>query len=53
MANVVLLTRALSLLAGGQSITQGAFEVGYDSSSAFTAMFHRAFGVPPSQFIVR
>jgi len=47
------LMHALSLLSGGLSITQVAFEVGYDSSSAFTAMFHRAFGVPPSQFIVR
>jgi AraC-like DNA-binding protein len=47
------LMHALSLLSAGQSITQVAFEVGYDSSSAFTAMFHRAFGVPPSQFIVR
>jgi AraC-like DNA-binding protein len=47
------LMHALSLLSGGQSITHVAFEVGYDSPSAFTAMFHRAFGVPPSQFIVR
>jgi AraC-like DNA-binding protein len=46
------LMHALSLLSGGQSITQVAFAVGYDSPSAFTAMFHRAFGVPPSQFIV-
>jgi len=47
------LVHALSLLSGGQPITQVAFEVGYDSPSAFTAMFHRAFGVPPSQFEVR
>ncbi|MFO1467426.1 MAG: helix-turn-helix transcriptional regulator [Steroidobacteraceae bacterium] len=47
------LMHALSLLSAGQSITQVAFEVGYDSPSAFTAMFHRAFGVPPSQFMVR
>lgn len=47
------LMHALSLLSGGQSITQVAFEVGYDSPSAFTAMFHRTFGVPPSQFEVR
>ena len=47
------LMHALSLLAAGQSITKVAFEVGYDSPSAFTAMFHRAFGVPPSQFAVR
>ncbi|MEZ5498109.1 MAG: helix-turn-helix transcriptional regulator [Steroidobacteraceae bacterium] len=47
------LMHALSLLSAGQSITQVAFEVGYDSPSAFTAMFHRAFGVPPSQFALR
>jgi transcriptional regulator GlxA family with amidase domain len=46
------LVLALSLLSAGQPITQVAFEVGYDSPSAFTAMFHRAFGVPPSQFEV-
>jgi AraC-like DNA-binding protein/mannose-6-phosphate isomerase-like protein (cupin superfamily) len=47
------LMHALSLLSAGQSITQVAFAVGYDSPSAFTAMFHRTFGVPPSQFAVR
>jgi AraC-like DNA-binding protein len=47
------LMHALSLLSAGQSITKVAFEVGYDSPSAFTAMFHRSFGVPPSQFAVR
>ena len=46
------LVHALSLLSAGQPITRVAFEVGYDSPSAFTAMFHRAFGVPPSQFEV-
>lgn len=47
------LMHALSLLSSGESVTKVAFEVGYDSPSAFTAMFHRAFGVPPSQFEVR
>jgi AraC-like DNA-binding protein len=46
----VRLMEALSLLASGESITMVAFEVGYDSPSAFSAMFHRAFGVPPSRF---
>jgi AraC-like DNA-binding protein/mannose-6-phosphate isomerase-like protein (cupin superfamily) len=46
------LVHALSLLSTGKSITTVSFEVGYDSPSAFTAMFHRAFGVPPSQFEV-
>ncbi|XHR99122.1 transcriptional regulator [Sphingomonas sp. DBB INV C78] len=46
----VRLMEALSLLASGASITNVAFDVGYESPSAFTAMFHRSFGVPPSQY---
>ena len=49
----VRLMEALSLLAAGRSITSVAFDVGYESPSAFTAMFHRAFGVPPSLYIMR
>lgn len=49
----VRLMEALSMLASGQPITTVAFDVGYESPSAFTAMFHRAFGVPPSQYRVR
>ncbi len=48
----VRLMEALSMLASGQSVTQVAFEVGYDSPSGFSAMFRRAFGVPPSQYLV-
>ena len=44
---------AISLLVSGQSITAVAYEVGYESPSAFTAMFHRALGVPPSAFVRR
>lgn len=47
----VRLMEALSLLASGTSITTVAFDIGYESPSAFTAMFHRSFGVPPSQYI--
>lgn len=46
----VRLMEALSLLASGQPVTTVAFDVGYDSPSAFTAMFHRSFGIPPSQY---
>lgn len=46
----VRLMRALTLLSEGQSITSVAFDVGYDSPSAFSAMFQRAFGVPPRQY---
>lgn len=49
----VRLMEALSLLASGRSITTVAYDVGYESPSAFTAMFHRTFGVPPSLYQVR
>lgn len=49
----VRLMEALSLLASGRPVTTVAFDVGYESPSAFTAMFHRAFGVPPSQYRLR
>ncbi len=49
----VRLMQALSLLAAGRPVTTVAFDVGYESPSAFTAMFHRSFGVPPSQFKLR
>lgn len=44
------LMRALELLAAGTAVTSIALELGYDSLSAFIAMFKRHFGVPPSQF---
>ena len=47
----VRLMEALSLLASGESVTRVAYEVGYDSPSGFSAMFRRAFGVPPSQYL--
>ena len=46
----VRLADALSLLSLGRSVTSVAFDVGYDSPSAFTAMFQRAFGVAPSRY---
>ena len=49
----VRLMGALSMLSAGQSVTSVAFEVGYESASAFTAMFHRTFGAPPSHYIAR
>jgi AraC-like DNA-binding protein len=49
----VRLMEALSMLASGSPVTTVAFDVGYESPSAFTAMFHRAFGVPPSQYRLR
>ncbi len=47
----VRLMDALSLLAAGQSVTSVAYDVGYSSPSAFTAMFRRAFGVAPTAYL--
>lgn len=49
----VRLTGALSRITTGASITEVAFEVGYNSPSAFTAMFKRAFGVPPTHYLAK
>lgn len=47
----VRLMEALSRLATGHHVTTVAFDVGYNSPSAFTAMFRRAFGAAPTQYI--
>lgn len=47
----VRLMEALSRLALGQSVTAVALDVGYSSSSAFTAMFRRTFGVAPTRYL--
>ncbi|MBU0726380.1 MAG: helix-turn-helix transcriptional regulator [Alphaproteobacteria bacterium] len=44
------LVRALELLAAGRPVTLVALDLGYDSVSAFIAMFRRAFGVPPARY---
>ena len=49
----VRLLEALSLLAMGRPVTTVAYDVGYDSPSSFTAMFHKVFGVAPSQYFAR
>lgn len=41
---------ALQRLAAGASVTHAALDVGYDSASAFSAMFRRTMGVPPSEY---
>jgi AraC-like DNA-binding protein len=48
----VRLMDALSRLATGHSVTSTALDVGYNSPSAFTAMFRRTFGVPPTHYLV-
>lgn len=46
----IRLMAAISMLAEGHPITNIAFEVGYESPSSFTAMFHRVLGVAPSHY---
>lgn len=45
----VRLQEAVSRLSTGSAVSMVAFDVGYDSPSAFCAMFQRAYGVPPSR----
>lgn len=47
----VRLIEATSRLATGQPISRVAFDVGYNSQSAFTAMFHRVFGTTPTEYL--
>lgn len=45
------LLEAMARLAAGESVTAVALDLGYDSPSAFGAMFRRALGAPPSRYI--
>jgi AraC-like DNA-binding protein len=47
------LLRALERLAAGEAVTRIALDLGYQSPSAFIAMFKRAFGVSPSRYFRR
>lgn len=49
----VRLMAALSMIASGQPVTNVAFDIGYGSPSAFSAMFRRAFGMAPSSYMLR
>ncbi|WP_154971634.1 helix-turn-helix domain-containing protein, partial [Bordetella pertussis] len=44
---------AMRRLAEGVRVLDVALELGYDSPSAFAAMFRRAVGEPPSAFAAR
>ena len=46
----LLLERAAWCLARGVTVTDAAFEAGYDAIEAFSRAFTRAHGVPPSRF---
>jgi AraC-like DNA-binding protein len=43
------LLHAATLLGGGSSLTDAAFDAGYSGTSAFTAAFRRHFGFTPSR----
>ena len=45
------LLAALPRLSAGQSVTQVALDLGYDSPSAFSSMFKRRLGKTPMEFI--
>ncbi|MFC5435397.1 AraC family transcriptional regulator [Rhodanobacter umsongensis] len=45
------LLAALTRLAGGDSITQVAVDLGYSSASAFTAAFRRVLGAAPTRYL--
>ncbi|MDE1150754.1 MAG: helix-turn-helix transcriptional regulator [Azospirillaceae bacterium] len=47
----VCLFAALPRLAAGEAVTIVALDLGYDSPAAFTAMFKRLLGVPPSRYL--
>lgn len=48
-----LLARAIPLLNQGRPLSHVAQELGYQSQSAFSAMFRRAFGESPRAFMLR
>ena len=45
------LQKALELLAEGRPVTSVAIDLGYESPSAFIAMFRRTLGAPPTQYL--
>ncbi|VEA64900.1 Uncharacterized HTH-type transcriptional regulator ypdC [Serratia plymuthica] len=47
------LLAALNALAAGHSVLEVALDLGYDSPSAFSAMFRRLLGVAPSVYFAR
>lgn len=47
----LLLQTALERLAQGEGVTRVALALGYDSPSAFSSMFRRVMGQPPTAFI--
>ncbi|WP_295805810.1 helix-turn-helix transcriptional regulator [uncultured Nitratireductor sp.] len=48
----VRILHAISQLAAGEKVSSVAFNMGYESSSAFSYMFRRAIGMSPSEFCI-
>lgn len=46
----VRLLRALEVMAAGKNVTMAALAVGFETPSAFIAMFRRAMGVTPAKY---
>ena len=47
----IRLLEALTRLASGEPVTNVALDLGYESPSAFTAMFRRALGESPRNYL--
>jgi AraC-like DNA-binding protein len=45
------LLHALQLLASGEKVTAAALEAGYNSPSAFIAMFRKQLGTTPTRYL--
>ncbi len=50
VASAALVLSALPRLADGASVTQVAFDLGYESVAAFITMFRRVLGQTPRSF---
>ena len=48
----VIAQHALELVAAGQKVSSVAIDMGYESVSAFIAMFRRQYGESPRQFLI-
>ena len=47
------LLKAIELLAGGTSVKEVAFEIGYEGSSTFVEMFRKTMGATPRAWATR
>ncbi len=45
------LLTAIARLADGRPVTAIAYDLGYESPSAFVAMFRRELGTPPGRYL--